>query len=82
MSEFKEAIEETYHQAAYWAQVAAEESMRPFVLLKPSMAIYGNKWSALYGPNIQEGVCGFGDSPDEASRDFDQNWRAKLGVAS
>ena len=30
----------------------------------------GNAWCALYGPNIQEGICGFGDSPEEAIMNF------------
>lgn len=34
----------------------------------------GNKWCALYGSNIQEGVCGFGDSPNEAMAAFDRAW--------
>lgn len=34
----------------------------------------GSKWCALYGPNIMEGVCGFGDTPAEAMSDFDKNW--------
>lgn len=74
MTDFKDAIEDTYHQAAYWAEVAAQESGRPFVMLKPSMAPDGDQWCALYGPNIMEGVCGFGDTPEAASRDFDENW--------
>ncbi|MCW0104448.1 hypothetical protein [Burkholderia pseudomallei] len=38
-------------------------------------------WCALYGPNLMEGVCGFGDSPAEAMADFDKNWLAKIGEA-
>lgn len=30
----------------------------------------GNKWSLLWGPNIQEGVCAFGDTPIIAVRCF------------
>ena len=30
----------------------------------------GNQWSFLYGDNIQDGICGFGDTIDEAALDF------------
>lgn len=51
---------------------------RPSVLYRPHLAIDGNKWSALYGDNIQQGVCGFGDSPAEAMADFDAEWAKAL----
>ena len=64
------------------AQVSAaeitEEHIRPSVLFRPSIAIDGDKWCALYGENLQDGVAGFGDSPAEAMKDFDSNWRASL----
>ena len=55
--------------------IVAGEMMRPSVLWRPTVAPDGNKWSALYGTNLMEGVCGFGDTPEEAMRDFDKNWR-------
>ncbi len=30
----------------------------------------GNKWCFLYGENIQEGICGFGDTIYEAAKVF------------
>jgi hypothetical protein len=54
------------------------ELMRPSVLFRPHLAKDGDAWSVLYGDNIQEGVCGFGDSPDAAMRDFDQHWTDKI----
>lgn len=51
---------------------------RPFVLMRPAMMLDGNKWCALYGENLQDGVAGFGDSPDEASYDFDKSWTTKI----
>ncbi|KKL87484.1 hypothetical protein LCGC14_1934270 [marine sediment metagenome] len=57
---------------------AAERMGTPSFMLKPRLCIDGNKWSALFGDNIQEGVCGFGDSPDEAYVDFDKSWYMKL----
>lgn len=56
--------------------VAAHEA--PSAVFRPSLSIDGNKWCALYGDNLQEGVAGFGDSPADAMWDFDRNWRAKL----
>ena len=52
-----------------------EAMVRPSVLFRPSVYLDGNQWCALYGPNIQEGVCGFGDSPELAMSDFDKYWK-------
>ncbi len=59
-------------------QIAAYEQQRPSVLLKPKMSIDGNQWCALYGDNLQDGVAGFGDSPDKAMLDLDKNYRTDL----
>jgi hypothetical protein len=37
-----------------------------------------NMWYALYGSNIQEGIVGFGKSPEEACCDFDVSWYKKI----
>ena len=63
------------HQAAISIEV---EHTRPSAVYKPDLGKCGNKWSALYGSNIQEGVCGFGDSPEEAMRAFDKAWIEKI----
>jgi len=47
---------------------------RPSYLLRPRIFIDGNKWCALYGQNLQDGVAGFGDSPELAYQDFDRQW--------
>jgi len=52
----------------------AREARRPFVLLKPALYPDGNMWCALYGENIQEGVCGFGETPENAAQAFDLAW--------
>ncbi len=57
---------------------------RPFMLLRPKIYPDGNQWCVLLGDNIQEGLAGFGDTPDEAASDFDQNWggqKLKVGKA-
>jgi hypothetical protein len=46
----------------------------PHVLMRPAVFPDGNKWCALYGDNLQEGVAGFGDTPAEATDDFNRNW--------
>lgn len=61
---------------------AQDESIRPFTRMLPSgqlkFSIDGNQWCVLLGENLQDGVAGFGSSPEEASRDFDREWLAKL----
>lgn len=56
----------------------ANSFYNPSVQYRPRIYIDGNKWCALYGDNLQDGVCGFGDSPAEAMQDFDKEWFAKL----
>lgn len=56
------------------------EMQRPSAIYRPVLNIDGNQWCALYGPNLQEGVCGFGDSPALAMYEFDKAWLAKLNT--
>lgn len=60
-------------QAAYDTQ-----TMTPAAILKPRIFIDGNKWCVLWGENIQDGVCGFGDSPRKALMDFNASFDKKL----
>ncbi len=64
--------------AAANVQYTEEERQRPSVLFRPSLSIDGNQWCALYGDNLQDGVAGFGNTPDEAMRKFDIAWQTKL----
>jgi hypothetical protein len=57
-----------------WVRVASEHT-RPCVLFKPRLFIDGDKWCALYGANLQEGVAGFGDTPELAMKAFDTAWQ-------
>lgn len=34
----------------------------------------GNSWCALYGDDLQKGVCGFGPTPAAAVEDYNRNW--------
>jgi hypothetical protein len=51
---------------------------RPSYILKPRIFIDGNMWCVLYGENLQDGVAGFGKSPELACQDFDKNWLSEL----
>ena len=70
----EQAVINCQYNAAVEAMAAEWERKRPFYLLKPPVYPDGDQWCALYGVNIQEGVCGFGDTPTEAAVDFDLNW--------
>lgn len=58
------------------AQEAAYEQMRPSVVYKPKITKDGDQWCALLGDNLQEGVAGFGDTPNKACYAFDAAWNA------
>lgn len=61
---------------------ALEESAQihsaPSAVFRPKLFIDGDLWCALYGDNLQDGVCGFGDSPENAMSAFDEAWREPL----
>lgn len=52
--------------------------LRPSAIYKPNLFIDGDKWCALYGGNVQEGIAGFGDSPADALVDFNNNFLKPL----
>ena len=71
------------HHVALLSQefsIAAAEMQRPSAIYRPAVSIDGDKWCALYGENLQDGVAGFGDTPDEAMREFDKAWHEKIIV--
>lgn len=61
-------------QAAYEWKIAAGEQQRPCVVFKPELFKDWNMWCALLGRNIQDGVCAFGKTPQEAMHNFDVEW--------
>lgn len=77
-----QAIREAAHLDASYAIegvkqefcITAYEMRRPFVLMRPKMYPDGGQWCALYGDNLQDGIAGFGDTPEKAALDFDVNW--------
>lgn len=54
------------------------QRQRPCVLFRPTLTKDGDQWCALYGVNLQDGVAGFGDSPEAAMEAFDRAW-SKVG---
>lgn len=59
----------------------SEQAQRFSFMLRPNLSIDGDKWCALLGENLQDGVAGFGSSPDEAYAAFDKAWTEKLPQA-
>jgi hypothetical protein len=51
---------------------------RPSVILRPRISQDGDSFVCLYGENLQEGIAGFGKSPEEACADFDRVWATKI----
>lgn len=71
------------HHAAMAAnaiQCAAAEYERPSILLRPKLSIDGDRWCALYGENLHDGVTGFGNSPAAAMFAFDREFNKALPV--
>lgn len=62
------------YNTALTAESVEMEKKRPFMLLHPRMFPDGDQWCALYGSNVQEGVAGFGDTPEQAAISFDLAW--------
>jgi len=66
------------YQISAMLQNIEYENTKPCVVMKPKLSIDGNQWCALYGDNLQDGVAGFGNSPEKAMIDFDKNWKDEL----
>lgn len=66
----------------YWNQMYANacDQNAPSLMFKPRLFIDGDQWCALYGDNLQDGVAGFGDTPDKAMRNFDLNWYEQKAI--
>lgn len=69
MTSTTDLTEEALHNAAI-----ESAEMNLIALLKPRIFIDGNQWCVLYGENLQDGVCGFGDTPRLAVYDFNKAW--------
>ena len=74
------------NEAEYWNEKYNEdERQRTFklddpldetgiALLKPRLTKEGNEWCFIIGENIQEGLCGFGETVREAMDNFNTNF--------
>ena len=69
------SIEHHVMMASEAWKCAAYEYERPSVLFKPTLSVDGDMWCALYGEDLQTGVCGFGETPDKAMYAFDLAFR-------
>ena len=61
---------------ALGSQRTEEERRLPHVLMRPDVFADGDQWCALYGRDIQVGVCGFGNTAAQACHAFDVAWNA------
>lgn len=73
-----DAIAHAANMALASVQSAVADYQRYSILLRPKLMLDGDKWCALYGDNLQDGIAGFGSTPDEAMRDFDKSFYRKL----
>ena len=55
-------------------QRVSYEWMRPSIIFRPVITLDGDQFCCLLGSNPQEGIAGFGDTPDQACRAFDEAW--------
>jgi len=69
-----ESVRQEFLIAAENISEAGRQMQRPFMTLRPKIYMDGNQWCALYGENLQDGVAGFGDSPEHAAQAFDGEW--------
>ena len=70
--------EMTMHNAGSALCALQEAHTSPSAIYRPAISIDGNQWCALYGDDLQCGVAGFGDTPEQAMADFDKSWREPL----
>lgn len=63
----------SHHALCAFQDISASQTA-PHVLMRPSIGIDGNMYSALYGDNIMEGCVGYGKSIAAAMADFDKTW--------
>ena len=73
----KQHHEELLHQSRI-AFAIEQEDLGRFALLKPKIIKEGNQWCVLYGADLQSGIAGFGDTPNEAILAWNAEWNRKL----
>jgi hypothetical protein len=60
----------------------SNEMRRPSAIFRPTLSADGTMWCALYGDNLQEGVAGFGETPEQAFAAFDIAWNTERTPAA
>ena len=73
-------IDENYLlEAAQCKSQAAQQEQELAIVGALGLTPYkdGNKWCVLWGVNIQEGVCAFGDTPAAAVFNFNEAYYGK-----
>ena len=50
----------------------------PSAVRRPRLSMRGNVWSALPGPNLRDGIAGFGPTAEAALKDFDLQYLRAL----
>ena len=81
----REAVSQSFSMADHMICCVADEFSRaahemqcPSAIYRPAISRDGDQWCALYGDDLQSGVCGFGDSPAAAMADFDAEWVKRI----
>lgn len=64
----------TFQNQSIMNRLVEQETMNLFSILKPTLKKDGNQWCVLYGDNLQEGICGFGNTPYLAIIDFNKSF--------
>lgn len=59
------------------ATLVQEQEYSLMAQLKPKIYKDGNSWRVLYGDNLQDGICGFGETPYKAVLEFNKAWSNK-----
>ncbi len=69
------------HQVALMSADAVIETQRdllaPHLIYGAVLSKDGNQWCWLYGDNLQDGIAGFGDTPEQAGVNFDRAWKTE-----
>lgn len=56
-----------------------QQAEKDFNVPKPNVYLDGDSWCALHGEDLQVGVAGFGDTPEEAVAEYEKNWELERG---
>ena len=66
------------HENIMMEKVGIERQRAWAVVLGLAPKREGNQWCILWGDNIQEGVCGFGETPETALWAFEEAMGASI----